>query len=246
MNNIGSMRNAHVIRGTVFIVMPHGIKSTARHPGFDFDRLYETVYRVTLEEAGMTPIRIDPLYGRPGVLGPIRRGIEQAEIVLVDFTTRAQSVVTGFAWACLIGKKLICLTQSPADIPTDARNWLRYITYSPRFDHVEHMKAELRARLESSRKEPPLQMTIMPPTIHSALPALANRRSAGRPRGRGRGRRLPQRIQQRGRQRHQNYPGRDRRARRRRPITKRRYGRRPRWRRSQRRRHDRTRRVSRP
>lgn len=166
-------RDLRPVAGSVFFAMPYGSKTTRYEKDFDFDHLYEAVYRATVEEAGMTAVRADSIYGPQTVMEPIWRGIQEAEIVVVDFTTRGPNVAMEFGMSYLIGKKMIYLTQDPDDIPTDVRGQVRYIEYSPHFDAVDRLRVELKAQLAAIRGEANVEMTLTPMVSGATVPAHA-------------------------------------------------------------------------
>lgn len=166
-------RELRPVAGSVFFAMPYGKKATRYEQAFDFDHLYEAVYRTTIEEAGMTAVRADSIYGPQTVMEPIWRGIQEAEIVVVDFTTRAPNVAMEFGMSYLINKKMIYLTQDPDDILTDVRGQVRYIEYSSHFDAIDRLRVELKAQLAAIRAEANVEMTLTPMVSGATVPAHA-------------------------------------------------------------------------
>jgi hypothetical protein len=155
------MRDLATEKGNCFLVTPYGVKVVADRP-FDFDRFHQRVTTPTVTGCGLTVHRADSVYGPVGVLDAVWRGIQKAEVVIVDFTGRSENVAIEFAWAMLLGKRVIILTQDEGDIPTDVRGLYRYIKYSEYFDAVEHMKAQLSQQLEAIRDEPANEKILSP------------------------------------------------------------------------------------
>lgn len=162
MTDLHLLRDERPIEGRVFVAMPYGIKTVGGGTEFDFDQFYQQELSSIIEAAGMTAVRADSIYGPQTVMGPIWRGIQQAEVVLIDFTTRSPNVAMEFAFALLIGKKMIFLTQQPDDIPTDVRGRLRHITYSAHFSHIHAMRDELTNQLGAIRTESTVEMALVP------------------------------------------------------------------------------------
>jgi ribosomal protein S1 len=167
------MRDERPITGKVFVAMPFGKKELSNGSVFDFDELFENVYRPTISEAGMEAIRADEIFGPGTLLEPVWRAIQQAEVVAVDFTGWNPNVAMEFAFAYLIGKRMVYLSQRPEDIPTDVRGRLRYITYSSHFNDIARMRRELTATIEAIRLEPTIEMTLIPMPAGGTVPVPA-------------------------------------------------------------------------
>ncbi|MFF0609799.1 S1 RNA-binding domain-containing protein [Nocardia tengchongensis] len=162
MSDLQLLRDERPIEGRLFAITPYGKKTLHDGQLFDFDAFYQDGLVPVIEEAGYTPVRADSIYGPQSLMGPIWRGIQQAEVVLVDFTLRSPNVAMEFAWATIIGKKCVYLTQDSDDIPTDVRGRLRHILYSDRFNDVNRMREELRNQLQAMRSEPSVEMALLP------------------------------------------------------------------------------------
>ncbi|MEU2583643.1 S1 RNA-binding domain-containing protein [Streptomyces avermitilis] len=165
-------RDEQPIEGNVMVVAPFGKKALADGSTFDFDWLYTDVISPTVTETGMTPVRGDSVYGPASVLNVVWRAIQQAELIVVDFSCRAPNVAMEYMAAKLIGKRMIYLAQSPDDIPSDIRG-LRYIPYSALYADMSHMREELRAQLEAVRQEPVQEMALIPMATKGTVPARA-------------------------------------------------------------------------
>ncbi|SCE66072.1 S1 RNA binding domain-containing protein [Micromonospora coriariae] len=162
MSELHLLRDERPIEGRLFFATPWGKKELPDGSVFDFNAFYENELKATAEAAGFTPVRADNIYGPQSVMGPIWRGIQQAEIVAIDFTLRNPNVAMEYMMAMLIGKRCVYLTQDPDDIPTDVRGRLRYIRYSDRYQDVSRMREELRNQLIAIRSEPAVEMALVP------------------------------------------------------------------------------------
>lgn len=162
MSDLHLLRDERPIEGRLFMATPWGKKELADGSIFDFDAFYENELAPVAEAAGFTPVRADNIYGPQSVMEPIWRGIQQAEVVLVDFTNRNANVAMEYTLAMIIGKKCIYLTQDADDIPTDVRGRLRHISYSDRYTDVNRMREELRNQLTAIRSEPSVEMALVP------------------------------------------------------------------------------------
>ncbi|GAA4785788.1 hypothetical protein GCM10023200_19700 [Actinomycetospora chlora] len=156
------MRDERPREGHVFVVMPYGVKQLDDGTLFDFDQYYEQELRPIITAVGMVPVRADSIYGPQSVLTAMWRGLQQAAIVLIDWTTRSPNVALEFGFGHLIGKKMIHLTQQPDDIPTDVRGSMRHIAYSAHFADVHRMRQELSRQLEAVALEPWVEMALVP------------------------------------------------------------------------------------
>src|SRR5271156_3060623 len=148
------MRDLATEAGNCFLAIPYKIKPTGTGGTFDADAFHEKNTVQIVLECGMTAHRADSIYGPTGVLDAVWRGIQKAEIVIVDFTGRSSNVLLEFAWALMLGKRIIVVTQNAADIPSDVTGLYRYIRYSEKWDEVDEMKTELRRQIDALRQEP--------------------------------------------------------------------------------------------
>ncbi|MEW2352965.1 S1 RNA-binding domain-containing protein [Spirillospora sp. NPDC029432] len=169
MHEIRLTRDEQPIPGRVLVITPFGKVTHPDGTTFDFDWLYEEIIRTTIEEAGMTPVRADEVYGPASVQGVVWRGIQQAELVVVDFSCRNPNVSLEYMAARIIGKRMIYLAQHPDDIPSDVRG-LRYIPYAYGYAEMAAMQKELRVQLEAVRKEPSQEMALIPMATGGTVP----------------------------------------------------------------------------
>lgn len=150
------------IKGNVFIISPFGRKVVADgEESHDFDYVCREVIEPAVRSTGMTPVRADSIYGPPSVLETVWRGIQQAELVIVDFTGKAPNVALEFALAATIGKRMVFLTQDKADIPTDIQG-VRYIPYGNDFKAMKEMSEQLVHHLEAAREEQAVELGFTP------------------------------------------------------------------------------------
>ncbi|WP_329237592.1 hypothetical protein OG417_34315 [Actinoallomurus sp. NBC_01490] len=109
----------------------------------------------------MRVVRADSLYGGETVLESVWCGLREGGIVLVDLTGSNRNAVIEFAWAYLLGKKIIPLTQCKNDMPSDIPG-LRYISYTPLWKDTKRMEDELRSRLQILRGETMAERKLVP------------------------------------------------------------------------------------
>lgn len=170
-------RDRGPIDDNVFVDMPFGKQTFTNDQGvhveYDFDEQYHDVFVPLIEEAGLTPVRTDSLYdGGDTVVDNVWARLQEAQIVLVDLTGSNRNVMIEFAWAYLLNKKIIPLTQCVRDVPSDLPG-LRYIPYSQGWRDMEKMKAELRTRLGILRAEASAELKLEPMTTSSVRPVSA-------------------------------------------------------------------------
>ncbi|MEU1619196.1 S1 RNA-binding domain-containing protein [Streptomyces sp. NPDC005722] len=154
-------RDERPVPGNVFVATPFGVKPAPDGKPFDYDDFYTSELVPLISDLGMKPVRADSVYGGDSVLTPVWKGIQQAEIVLVVFSDASVNVSIEFAWAYLLGKKMIYLTQDLKEIPADVKD-LRTITYSSHYTHMNRMREELRLALAAVREETVVEMTLLP------------------------------------------------------------------------------------
>ncbi|GAA2683467.1 MULTISPECIES: S1 RNA-binding domain-containing protein [Actinosynnema] len=149
--------------GNVFFAMPFNKKRLQDGTEFDFDDFYRTVCVPVVRDAcGMTPVRVDGVYGSEGVLDAIWRAMQLADLVVADCTGGSPNVAFEIAWALMLNKRIVLITQNPDDIPTDIRGLYRYLTYSQNYQAIDQLKGELKLQLEALAKEPSDEMAPMP------------------------------------------------------------------------------------
>ncbi|MFI6448483.1 S1 RNA-binding domain-containing protein [Kitasatospora sp. NPDC050543] len=149
--------------GHVFVAMPYGKKSLADGSQFDFDQFYSQSLRRAIEDCQLIPERADDIYGPNMVMDVVWRGLQRAEIVLVDFSSRAPNVALEFGMALLINKRIITLAQDFNDVPSDVRGLYKVITYTSNFADVQNMETELANQLAEIRSEHiPPEMALVP------------------------------------------------------------------------------------
>ncbi|MER6627464.1 S1 RNA-binding domain-containing protein [Streptomyces sp. NPDC000987] len=172
MHDIRLTRDEQTVPGSVLVIAPFGKKTLRNDDEFDFDWLYQDVISSVVAETGMKPVRADSVYGPANVLDVVWRGIQQAEVCVVDFSCRTPNVAMEYMAAKLIGKRMIYLAQHPDDIPSDVRG-LRHIPYTPLYADMARMRAELRQQLEAVRLEPAQEMALIPLATGGVTPARA-------------------------------------------------------------------------
>ncbi|MEU6095851.1 S1 RNA-binding domain-containing protein [Streptomyces sp. NPDC047079] len=172
MHDIRLTRDEQTVPGNVLVITPMGKKILRNDDEFDFDWHFQDVISPVVTEAGMTPVRADSVYGPANVLDVVWRGIQQAEVCIVDFSCRTPNVAMEYMAAKLIGKRMIYLAQHADDIPSDVRG-LRHIPYTPLYADMARMRAELRQQLEAVRLEPAQEMALIPLATGGITPARA-------------------------------------------------------------------------
>jgi hypothetical protein len=150
--------------GIAFLAMPYGKKSLENGDQFDFDELYEMVYASTISSCGMVPVRADRIWGSDqGILETVWRGIQSAEVVIVDCTTRSVDVGLELGLSMSLGKRLIVVAQRMEDIPNDVRGHLRPVLWTPG-DHMgaARLMKGLDSELRTIRAEAIIENTFVP------------------------------------------------------------------------------------
>jgi predicted RNA-binding protein with RPS1 domain len=169
-------RDRGPVKGNIFVVTPYGKREFVNDDGetivFDFDEQYQDHYVPVIESIGMTPVRADTLYSDETITGNVWCGLQEAEIVAIDLTGSNRNVMIEFAWAYLLGKKLIPLTQCRSDMPTDLPG-LRYIHYSPLVKDQARAEAELAKQLKVLADEQGGERRLVPLETSTIRPVTA-------------------------------------------------------------------------
>jgi len=148
--------------GLVFVAMPYQVKQLAGGVMFDFDDLYEKVYAPTIQECGMKPERADLIFGTAeGVFDAVWRGVQRAEVVVVDCTARSVDVALELMMAITLNKRLVVLAQSVDDVPVDVRGHVRPIVYNPVGLGVATLIQSLKNDLNAARAKTVIENTLV-------------------------------------------------------------------------------------
>ena len=92
-----------------------------------FDAIYDMLQR-TAEKAGLRCRRADDIWENPAVIQDVVSLIDRSNVVICDCSGRNPNVFYEVGIAHTLGREVILITQSDADIPFDLRH-LRYISY---------------------------------------------------------------------------------------------------------------------
>jgi hypothetical protein len=93
-----------------------------------FDTLYREVIKPEAESLGLSVVRIDEVAGPGIVFEDIKRGIEEAAIVVAEITAPNQNVFYELGYAHALNKPTILLAQRGRDLAFDIRGY-RVIFY---------------------------------------------------------------------------------------------------------------------
>jgi hypothetical protein len=106
--------------GSVFVISPFGEKPVGPDQKvFDFDGFYTNILAPTIEAAGLQPMRADAMYGKGGILETISKGIQEADLVVADFSGRNPNVSAELMLSFAFGKRVVLISQRIDDIPID-------------------------------------------------------------------------------------------------------------------------------
>jgi small subunit ribosomal protein S1 len=147
--------------GIAFVAMPDGQQALGNGHVFHFDKLYHEVCVPAIRDCGMTAERADHLWSASeGVLEAVWRGIQRAEVVIVDCTTRSADVYLELGLVMALGKRSVVLAQCLADIPTDLRGRVRPVLYQA--TGLAALRGNLRDQLQIVRGEAATENTLVP------------------------------------------------------------------------------------
>jgi hypothetical protein len=116
------------------------IESTLVSAMMPFDTSYTAVYKslkTTVEKVGLRCRRADDIWENPAVIQDVVSLIDRSRAVICDCTGRNPNVFYEIGIAHTLGRKVILITQNPADIPFD----LRHLRYLPYLNNAEGRKA---------------------------------------------------------------------------------------------------------
>lgn len=113
--------------------------------GADFGPVHSAI-EAAAERAGLICRRADDIWENPEVIQDVVSLIDHANVVICDCTGRNPNVFYETGIAHTLGREVILITQSEADIPFDLRH-LRYVKYLNNGEGREELEQRLAARL---------------------------------------------------------------------------------------------------
>lgn len=138
VNPIFQNRDTRVINDLVFIIMPFTQ---------DWSKdIWEQVIKPAVQEMGMNPVRADDLYGQ-NIMEDVWQSILKASIIICDTTGRNPNVFYELGIAHTLGKKVLLLTQSVADIPFDLHAY-RHIEYKVSISGGNKLKETIKKHIK--------------------------------------------------------------------------------------------------
>jgi len=126
-------RDTKIEAKTAFILMPFRESWS--------DRIWQKIVKPTMDAIGYSTMRADDLYGHD-IMEDIWKRINKSSIIIADITGRNPNVFYELGIAHCIGKDVILLTQSVADIPFDLNRY-RHIVYQDNLDGYDLLKSGL-------------------------------------------------------------------------------------------------------
>jgi hypothetical protein len=118
-----------------------------------FDAKFDPVHSAIVEavdSAGMRAQRADDIWNHDHVIQDVVDLISKAKVVICDLTSRNPNVFYEMGIAHTLGRDVIMLTQTKADIPFDVSH-LRYISYLANSQGLQALSLEVKKRLDSIR-----------------------------------------------------------------------------------------------
>ena len=123
----------------VFVLMPFKAKLEA---------IYSRHIKKIAEELGLKILRADEMFSPKPFMEKVWDGICAAQLVLADCTEKNPNVFYEIGMAHTVGKKVVLITRSNKDIPSDIKHF-DYIPYNYRPEGVETLIDRLRTFLNA-------------------------------------------------------------------------------------------------
>jgi hypothetical protein len=114
-----------------------------------FDRSFDAVHeaiRAACRAARLEGRRVDNMWEDTTIIQDMFSLIYQSSIVVVDFTGRNPNVFYETGIAHTLGKHVVPITQSDADVPFDLRQH-RYLRYLSNAEGLQELTSKLTSRL---------------------------------------------------------------------------------------------------
>ena len=121
-------------RPQAFVIMPFEV---------EFDSIYETLIKKSLEEAGYAVTRADSFLDQHNILSDVINGITTADLVVADLTTNNPNVFYELGLCHALGVPTALIAQSINDVPFDLRSYKIQI-YETHFNKVPKLKKFLK------------------------------------------------------------------------------------------------------
>jgi hypothetical protein len=115
----------------------------------EFNAVYEAL-RKAAADAGMQCQRVDDIWDNDHIIQDVVDLVCNAGVVICDLTGRNSNVFYEMGMAHTIGKDVIMLTQSSADVPFDVQG-IRYINYLKNGEGLEALSQDVTKRLVTLR-----------------------------------------------------------------------------------------------
>jgi hypothetical protein len=126
-------------KGHVFVVQSWGMKDSIL-----------PMIRDICKEAGYTATHAEDLSGQI-VFEDVWLLLNEAEVVLIDFTEKRPNVYLEFGMALVLGRPIVAITQSLDDLPSDTQN-IKCIVYS-KDNAYKMLKESLVSKIETVIKD---------------------------------------------------------------------------------------------
>jgi hypothetical protein len=110
-----------------------------------FDAVYATLQQLATT-VGLRCRRADDIWENPVVIQDVVSLIDRSSMVICDCTGRNPNVFYEIGIAHTLGREVILITQSEADIPFDLRH-LRFVRYLNNDEGLEGLRGRLEPRL---------------------------------------------------------------------------------------------------
>ena len=151
-----------MLRDKCFVIMPFGIKPIPEDPNrtFDFDKVYRTIIRRAVQEAGMEAIRADEQTGSHIIHSDMFRELRDRAVVLADLSLGNPNVYYELGIRHVLssgGTVLMCRegTDLPFDIRLSRVVFYRYNGVDIDWEVVEDVIPRLKASLETAKERKP-------------------------------------------------------------------------------------------
>ncbi len=118
----------------------------------EFDSIYDTLIKQSLQEAGYEVTRADSLLDQRNILREIVVGITDADLIVADLTTNNPNVFYELGLSHGLGRATVLLAQSISDVPFDLRSYKIHI-YETHFNKIKKLKDFLKAVGEKHLKK---------------------------------------------------------------------------------------------
>ena len=129
-----------------FVIRPFGEKTDSAGATIDFEKVHTELIAPALKAAGLEGGTTGQIIDAGNIREDMFAMIIQADLVVADVTVHNANVFYEAGIAHTLGREVVLISQSAADVPFDLRHH-RYLTYMANSEGLADLRETLLSRL---------------------------------------------------------------------------------------------------